>query len=88
MEQTRPCPNDHTMTLTKITLHFERNGFAADVNDVTAYVCPVCDARLVPGFIAEQVSQTVEALFKTVSSTESSESPTPYSSLVFQRLAA
>ncbi len=74
------------MTLKKITLHFERNGFAADVHDVIAYVCPVCDARLVPGLTAEQVSETVEALFQAVSHTESAESPTPYSSLVFQRL--
>ncbi len=76
------------MTLQKITLHFERGGFSADVHDVAAYVCPECNARLVPGLVAEQVSETVEALFKTVAHHTPPESPLPYTSLVFQRLAA
>jgi hypothetical protein len=88
MEQTRPCPNGHTMTLQKITLHFERDGFLADVYDVTAYVCPECDSHLIPGLIAEQVSETVEALFKAATQVALPDSPTPYSSLVFQRLVA
>lgn len=87
MEQTRPCPNGHTMTLQKITLHFERDGFSADVHDVTAYVCPHCGSRLIPGLIAEQVSEAVESLFKVASQVMPPESPIPYSRLVFQRLA-
>lgn len=88
MEQTRPCPDGHTMTLQKITLHFERGGFSADVHGVAAYVCPRCGARLIPGVIAERISETVEALFKTASQPTSSEFVMPYSSLVFQALAA
>jgi len=76
------------MTLQKITLHFERNGFSADVHDVTAYVCPRCGARLIPGPIAEQVSETVQALFRAASRVTPLESPVPYSSLVFQYLTA
>jgi len=87
MEQTRPCPNGHTMILRKITLHFERDGFSIDAHDVTAYVCPHCGSRLIPGLIAEQVSETVESLFKAASRAVPPESPVPYSRLVFQRLA-
>ena len=88
MEQTRLCPHGHTMTLQKITLHFERGGFSADVHDVTAYVCPHCGSRLIPGLIAEQVSETVESLFKAASRAVPLKSPVPYSRLVFQPLAA
>ena len=88
MEQTHLCPHGHTMTLQKITLHFERDGFSADVHDVTAYVCPHCGSRLIPGLIAEQVSETVESLFKAASRAVPSRSPVPYSRLVFQPLAA
>ena len=76
------------MTLQKITLHFERGGFSADVHGVAAYVCPRCGARLVPGLIAERISETVEALFKAASQPMSPEFLKPYSSLVFQPLAA
>jgi hypothetical protein len=55
---------------------------------VTAYVCPLCGARLIPGLIAERVSETVEALFKTAARPASPEFLMPYSSLVFQPLAA
>lgn len=76
------------MALQKITLHFERGGFAADVHDVTAYVCPECNARLVPAVIAEQVSETIEALFKAAAHHTPLESPLPYTRLVFQRVTA
>jgi hypothetical protein len=76
------------MTLQKITLHFERGGFSADVHGVVAYVCPQCGARLIPGLIAERVSETIEALFKTASQPTLPEFLMPYSSLVFQPLAA
>ncbi len=88
MEQTRPCPNGHTMTLQKITLHFERDGFSVDAHGVTAYVCPHCGSRLIPGLIAEQVSETVESLFETAFQAVSPQSSVPYSRLIFQPLAA
>lgn len=87
MELTHPCPNGHIMTLQKINLHFERGGFAADVQDVRAYVCPECGVRLIPGSIAEQVSETTEALFAAALHTEVSEALAPYSRLVFQRVS-
>jgi len=76
------------MTLQKIVLHFERGVFSADVHDVLAYVCAECGARLIPGEAAEQVSNTVEALFAAAQPSEASESLLPYSHLVFQRLPA
>jgi hypothetical protein len=76
------------MTLQKITLHFERDGFSADVHGVAAYVCPECNVRLVPGVVAEQVSAAVEALFKTATSPVPAGFPLPFSDLVFQQLAA
>ena len=74
------------MTLQKITLHFERDGFSADVHGVTAYVCPHCGSRLIPGLIAEQVSETVESLFDAAAQAVPPKSSVPYSRLVFHPL--
>ncbi len=71
------------MRLKKISLHFERDGFAADVSDVPAYICPKDGTRLIPGEIAERVSEFVEFLFKQAR--ESPKKTVPFSSLVFQR---
>ncbi len=73
------------MRLKKISLHFERDGFAADVSDVPAYICPKDGTRLIPGEIAERVSEFVEFLFKQAR--ESPKKTVPFSSLVFQRAA-
>jgi len=41
MTKEKPCPECHTiMELKKTTLHFEREGFYADVENVSAYICP------------------------------------------------
>ncbi len=71
------------MRLKKISLHFERDGFATDVSDVPAYICPKDGTRLIPGEIAERVSEFVEFLFKQAR--ESPKKTVPFSSLVFQR---
>lgn len=73
------------MRLQKISLHFERNGFAADVADVPAYVCPKDGTRLIPGEVAERVSEFVELLFKQTQG--SSNQAVPFSSVVFQKAA-
>jgi hypothetical protein len=73
------------MKLKKISLHFERNGFAADVCDVPAYVCPKDGTRLIPGETAERVSEFVEFLFKHAQ--ESRKKSVPFSSLTFQKAA-
>lgn len=73
------------MKLQKISLHFERNGFSADVADVPAYVCPKDGTRLIPGEVAESVSEFVESLFKQTQGT--SKQAIPFSSVVFQKAA-
>jgi hypothetical protein len=86
MKTTLRCPEgQHTMKLRKISLHFERNGFAADVTDVPVYICPKDGTRLIPGEVAEQVSEFVEVLFKQAQ--ESPKQAVPFSSLVFQKAA-
>ena len=73
------------MKLKKISLHFERNGFAANVSDVPAYVCPKDGTRLIPGETAERVSAFVEFLFKQAQA--SRKNAMPFSSLTFQKAA-
>jgi hypothetical protein len=86
MKSTFRCPEgQHRMKPQKISLHFERNGFAADVADVPAYVCPKDGTRLIPGEVAENVSEFVELLFKQAQ--ESPRQVVPFSSLVFQKAA-
>ena len=73
------------MKLEQISLHFERNGFVADVAGVPAYVCPKDGTRLIPGEVAEHVSEFVELLFKQAQ--ESHKQTLPFSSVVFQKAA-
>ena len=73
------------MKLQKISLHFERNGFSADVADVPAYVCPKDGTRLIPGEIAERVSEFVEMLFERAQAAP--RQSVPFSSVVFQKAA-
>lgn len=81
-----PCPECGALMVSKrITLHFERDGFSADVNDVPARVCTQCGTEIIPGPVAEEVSRIVEMLF------EAAQAPPehlPFTSLSFQKLAA
>ena len=58
------------MELKKTTLHFERGGFYADVENVSAYICPKCGTKSIPGKLATGIGKTVETLFKSVRETE------------------
>jgi len=49
----------------RTTLHFERGGFYADVENVTALLCGRCGTRSIPGPAALKISETVERLFKS-----------------------
>src|SRR3989442_9127270 len=64
-KHTKPCPECGTaMKPGRTTLHFERDGFYADVENVTAMLCGRCGARSIPGPIALKISDAVERLFK------------------------
>ena len=66
MIKNKPCPECHaSMELRKTTLHFEREGFYADVENVSAFICPKCGTRSVPGKLAVSIGDTVESLFKS-----------------------
>lgn len=51
------------MTSGRITLHFERDGYYADVENVTAMICTHCSTRSVPGPEASKISDMVNHLF-------------------------
>lgn len=58
------CPEcGNTMRRGRTTLHFERGGFYADVENVDAMLCGRCGARSIPGQTALKISDTVERLF-------------------------
>ncbi len=62
--QLRPCPECGTaMNAGRITLHFERNGYYADVENVPAMICGHCSTRSVPGPAAVKISDMVNHLF-------------------------
>ncbi|OGW04176.1 MAG: hypothetical protein A2Z59_05595 [Nitrospinae bacterium RIFCSPLOWO2_02_39_17] len=70
MKKNKPCPECKTiMEIKKTTLHFEREGFYADVENVSAYICPKCGTRSIPGKLATGIGKTVETLFKSVRET-------------------
>ena len=48
----------------RTTLHFEGNGFYADVESVAAMLCGKCGARSIPGPTALKISEAVERIFK------------------------
>lgn len=71
MKKQKPCPECHTvMDLKKTTLHFEREGFYADVENVSAFICPKCGTRSIPGKLAVNIGNTVEGLFKSAKEAE------------------
>jgi len=62
--QPRSCPEcKTTMNPGRITLHFEQNGYYADVENVPAMICSRCGTRSVPGPSAMKISETVQQLF-------------------------
>lgn len=91
MKKEKPCPECHTiMELKKTTLHFEREGFYADVENVSAYICPKCGTRSVPGEAAVKIGNTIEGLFKSAkeagAAAEEGLSPA-FSGISFHRVA-
>jgi len=59
------CPEcGASMKPSRTTLHFERDGFYADVENVSALLCSRCGTRSVPGPTALKISETIEQLFK------------------------
>ena len=71
MKKQKKCPECHsTMKLKKTTLHFEREGFYADVENVSAFICPKCGTRSIPGKLAVSIGNTVETLFKSAKEVE------------------
>nr|WP_140393671.1 YgiT-type zinc finger protein [Nitrospira cf. moscoviensis SBR1015] len=60
----RACPEcGAAMRRGRTTLHFERGGFYADVDNVNAMLCSRCGTRSVPGKTALKISEMVERLF-------------------------
>ena len=56
----------------RTTLHFERGGFYADVENVKAMLCGRCGTRSIDGPSALKISETMDRLFqswKTIDST-------------------
>lgn len=49
----------------RTTLHFERDGFYADVENVTALLCGRCGTRSIAGPMALKISDAVDRLFKS-----------------------
>jgi YgiT-type zinc finger domain-containing protein len=80
----RPCPECRTfMEPGQTTLHFERDGFVADLGDVPAYICPHCGTEIVTGPVAEETGRIVESLFKA---TQVPPEQMPFASLSFQKV--
>ncbi len=92
MKKEKPCPECHTiMELKKTTLHFEREGFYADVENVSAYICPKCGTRSIPGKAAVNIGNTVESLFKSAKEAEASAEEgvsSAFSGISFHRVVA
>lgn len=65
MSQELRCPECRgEMNLKKVTLHFERDPFYADVESVPAYLCSRCGTRLIPGVVAENIGEVIDNLFR------------------------
>ncbi|MBI4668815.1 MAG: YgiT-type zinc finger protein [Elusimicrobia bacterium] len=72
-KKAKPCPEcKQPMAFGHTTLHFERKGFYADVENVSAYLCSHCGTRSIPGPIASKISEMLEELFKRALETEPS----------------
>ena len=76
------------MELKQTTIHFEREGFYADVENVSAYICPRCGARSIPGATAIKIGKTVDDLFKHAKADEpSSGQLPPFTGISFHKVA-
>ena len=61
----KACPECGTaMRRGRTTLHFERGGFYADVENVNAMLCGRCGTRSIPGQTAIKISDAVDRLFR------------------------
>lgn len=61
----KKCPEcGAAMRPGRTTLHFERGGFHADVENVRALLCSRCRTRSFPGPTALKISNAVEGLFR------------------------
>lgn len=70
------------------TLHFEREGFYADVENVSAYICPRCGTRSIPGPTAMKIERTVNELFKQAEAVELSSDQHPaFTGISFHKVA-
>ena len=70
------------------TLHFEREGFYADVENVSAYICPRCGARSIPGPTAMKIEKTVNDLFKHAKAVEPPSDQAPaFTGISFHKVA-
>jgi YgiT-type zinc finger domain-containing protein len=92
MKKDKPCPECHAiMEFKKTTLHFEREGFYADVENVSAYICPKCGTRTIPGNLAINIGNTIETLFKSAKESEVSledELVPAFSGISFHKVSA
>ncbi|HHT9125659.1 MAG TPA: YgiT-type zinc finger protein [Candidatus Brocadiia bacterium] len=85
----KPCPECKAiMKLGRTTLHFERSGFYADVEDVEAYICPKCGTRTIAGNIAKDIGDTMELLFQSVKKTARLKEKTSFTGISFHKLTA
>ena len=89
MKQNKPCPQCKTLMEQKnTTLHFEREGFYADVENVSAYICPNCGNRSIPGSTAVKIGKTVDDLFKHAKGVEPSTGQLPaFTGISFHKVA-
>ena len=61
----KSCPEcGAPMKWGRTTLHFERGGFYADVENVAAMLCGRCGTRRISGGAALKISTAVERLFQ------------------------
>ena len=64
--KTKICPECRSkMEIKRTTLHFEREKFYADIENVCSFICPNCGTRSIPADVAKSITDTVEHLFKS-----------------------
>ncbi len=71
------------MEIRQTTLHFEREGFYADVENISAYICPQCGTRSIPGPTAVKIANTVDELFKHATE----RGPSAFTGISFHKVA-
>ncbi|HLG31353.1 MAG TPA: hypothetical protein VI387_14175 [Candidatus Brocadiales bacterium] len=87
MKKNKPCPECRAiMRHGRTTLHFERSGFYADVEDVEACICPKCGTRSIAGNVAKDIGNTMELLFQSVKKTMILKKKTPFAGISFHKV--